>query len=80
LAFARTQLPHRFTVQGIGFQGVEQPWPHTSTAYAVHLAEQLGPAVAAGKVLAFRILEQTAARLVLQQGTDTLVLAASPRP
>lgn len=80
LAFARTQYPHRFTVNGIGFQTVEHPWPRTSTTYAVHLAEKLGPAVTAGKVLSFRVLQQAAARLVLQQGTDTLVLAASPRP
>ena len=76
---ARTQRPHRFTVQGIGFLPVEQPWPNTSTAYTVHLAEKLESAVPAGKVLSFRVLQQTAAQLTLQQGTDTVVLAASPR-
>ena len=79
LAFARTQRPHRFTVNGIGFVPVEQSWPRTSTAYAVHLAEKLGPAVPAGKILFFRVLRQTPARLTLQQGPDTVVLAVSPR-
>ena len=78
LAVARTQRPYRFTVNGIGFVPVEQPWPRTSTAYAVHLAEKLGPAVPAGKALFFRILRQTPARLTLQQGSDTVVLAVSP--
>lgn len=76
---ARTQRPHRFTVQGIGFLPVEHPWPHTSTSYTVHLAEKPVSAVPAGKVLSFRVLQQTAAQLTLQQGTDTVVLAASPR-
>ena len=78
VAFARTQRPYRFTVQGIGFSPVEQPWPHTSTAYIVHLAEKLVSAVPTGKVLSFRVRQQTAARLTLQQGPDTVVLTASP--
>lgn len=79
VAVARTQRPQRFTIQGIGFLPVEHPWPPTSTAYTVHLAEKLVPAVPAGKVLSFRVLQQTTARLTLQQGTDTVVLAASSR-
>lgn len=80
LTLARTQRPQRFTVNGVGFQRVDQPWPLTSTAYTVQLAEILGPASKAGKVLSFQVLQQTAARLILQQGTDTIVLAASLRP
>ena len=79
VAVARTQRPHRFTIQGIGFLPVEHPWPPTSTAYTVHLAEKLVPAVPAGKVVSFRVLQQTTTRLTLQQGTDTVVLAASSR-
>ena len=82
LAFARTQGPQRFTVNGISFLPVEQPWPRASTAYTVQLAGKLEPAVPAGKARSSRVLQQTAARLTLQQGTDTdtVVLAASPRP
>jgi hypothetical protein len=80
LVCARTDRPNRFIVSGIGFQSVEHPWPEKSSAYAVHLAEQLDPAVPAGHVLTFRVLEQTTAKLILQQGRDTLVLVPSPRP
>ena len=80
LVCAPTDRPHHFVVSGIGFQPVEHPWPGASSAYTVHLAEQLDPAVAAGNVLTFRVLEQIAAKLILRQGRDTLVLAASPRP
>lgn len=80
LVCARADRPQRFVVSGIGFQPVEYPWPGSSSAYTVYLAEPLDPAVPAGNVLTFRVLEQTAAKLILQQGRDTLVLAALPRP
>jgi hypothetical protein len=80
LTLARNQRPYRFTINSAGFQQVTQLWPLTSTAYTVHLAEQLGPAAKGGKVLSFLVLQQTATRLVLKQGADTIVFAASPRP
>ena len=80
LAFARTQRPQRFTVHGVSFVPVAQPWPRASTAHTVQLAGKLEPTVPAGKARSFRVLQQTAARLTLQHGPDTVVLAASPRP
>ena len=80
LRLARTQRAHHFTIAGIGFQGVEQPWPLISTAYSVQLAATLGPAYKAGKMLSFRVLQQSTAKLVLHQGIDTIMLAATQRP
>jgi hypothetical protein len=80
LTLARTQHPQHFTISGAGFQQVDQPWPLASTAYTVQLAEILGPTSKAGKVLSFQVLQQTATKLLLQQGADTIVLAMSRRP
>lgn len=80
LALARTQRPQRFTINGIGFQQIEQPWPLSSTAYTVQLAEKLGPAYKAGKILSFQVLQRSVAKLVLRQGADTITLVASLRP
>ncbi|MGI4969004.1 MAG: hypothetical protein ACRYGH_08635 [Janthinobacterium lividum] len=80
LTLARQQRPQHFTINGAGFQKVDQPWPLTSTAYTVQLAEILGPTSKAGKVLSFQVLQQTATKLLLQQGSNTIVLAMSLRP
>ncbi|WP_157781170.1 hypothetical protein [Hymenobacter sedentarius] len=80
VCLARTQYPHHFTITGMGFRQVDQPWPLTSTAYNVQLAATLGPAYHAGTRLSFRVLQQSATKLVLQQQADTITLAADLRP
>ncbi|SET35542.1 hypothetical protein [Hymenobacter actinosclerus] len=80
LRLARTQRPHHFTITGIGFQSVKQPWPLNSSEYNVQLAAKLGPAHKAGETISFRVLQQSAAKLVLRQGADTITLAATSRP
>ncbi|WP_375418184.1 hypothetical protein [uncultured Hymenobacter sp.] len=75
LRLARTQDPQEIVISCVGWQMLRQPWPAQNTAYEVYLQAEFGDLYAAGTVKEFRVLRQTANRLVLRRGNNTTTLA-----
>lgn len=75
LRVARNQLTQTLIVSSIGWHTLVQPCADTDAAYEVQMPTDLGALYAAGTVIQFQVVRQTADRLVLRRGSDMTTLA-----